>query len=81
MMISKRWQCLMVLQSLFLLAWVSVDLFVSKASSAELPTIEVGLPKGGMFGLGGAYVIDKGLDRKNGFIIKPPRLGSQGFSL
>lgn len=39
--------------------------------AAELPTIEVGLPEDGLFGLGGQYVIDKGLDRKNGFVMKP----------
>jgi len=40
-------------------------------SEENLPVVEVGLPRGGMFGLGGAYVIDKKLDRKNGFILKP----------
>lgn len=39
--------------------------------SAELPTIEVGLPSDGVFGLGGQYLLDKGLDRKHGFIVKP----------
>ena len=39
--------------------------------AAELPTIEVGLPEDGLFGLGGQYIIDKGLDRKNGFVMKP----------
>ncbi|MGH7826421.1 MAG: ABC transporter substrate-binding protein [Candidatus Binatia bacterium] len=39
--------------------------------AAELPSIEVGLPRGGLFGLGGQYIIDKGLDRKNGFVMKP----------
>ena len=38
--------------------------------AAELPTIEVGLPDDGLFGLGGHYLVDKGLDRKNGFIMK-----------
>ncbi|MBI3000544.1 MAG: ABC transporter substrate-binding protein [Deltaproteobacteria bacterium] len=38
--------------------------------AAELPTIEVGLPDDGVFGLGGHYLVDKGLDRKNGFIMK-----------
>lgn len=41
------------------------------AHSAELPTIEVGLPEDGLFGLGGRYLIDKGIDRKHGFIVKP----------
>ncbi len=39
--------------------------------AAELPTVEVGLPEDGVFGLGGQYILDKGLDRKNGFIMKP----------
>jgi hypothetical protein len=29
------------------------------ARAAELPTIEVGLPEEGLFGLGGQYLIDK----------------------
>ncbi len=44
---------------------------VAPARAAELPTVEVGLPGDGLFGLGGHYVLDKGLDRKNGFIMKP----------
>ncbi len=39
--------------------------------AAELPTIEVGLPEDGLFGLGGQYIVDKGLDRQNGFTMKP----------
>jgi ABC-type nitrate/sulfonate/bicarbonate transport system substrate-binding protein len=39
--------------------------------AAELPTIEVGLPQDGVFGLGGQYVVDKGIDRKHGFVMKP----------
>jgi ABC-type nitrate/sulfonate/bicarbonate transport system substrate-binding protein len=39
--------------------------------SAELPTIEIGLPEDGVFGLGGQYLIDKGIDRKHGFVMKP----------
>jgi len=38
--------------------------------SAELPTVEVGLPQDGVFGLGGQYIIDKGIDRKHGFAMK-----------
>lgn len=41
------------------------------ARAAELPTIEVGLPEDGLFGLGGQYLIDKTIDRKHGFIVKP----------
>jgi ABC-type nitrate/sulfonate/bicarbonate transport system substrate-binding protein len=39
--------------------------------AAELPSVEVGLPSGGLFGLGGRYILDKGLDRKSGFVLKP----------
>lgn len=42
-----------------------------EARAAELPTAEVGLPEDGVFGLGGQYIIDKGLDRKHGFVMKP----------
>ena len=44
---------------------------VSMLHAAELPTIEVGLPNDGLFGLGGQYILDKGLDKKNGFAMKP----------
>lgn len=40
-------------------------------ASADLPVIELGLPQDGMFGLGGQYILDKGLDRKHGFSMKP----------
>lgn len=58
------------------LAWITaISLlgFVSPSAlrAAELPTVEVGLPNDGVFGLGGHYIIDKKLDRKNGFILKP----------
>lgn len=39
--------------------------------AADLPTVEVGLPEDGVFGLGGQYIVDKQLDRKNGFVMKP----------
>jgi ABC-type nitrate/sulfonate/bicarbonate transport system substrate-binding protein len=42
-----------------------------QAPAAEPPAIEVGLPQDGLFGLGGRYIIDKGLDRKHGFVMKP----------
>jgi ABC-type nitrate/sulfonate/bicarbonate transport system substrate-binding protein len=42
-----------------------------ESRAAELPTVEVGLPEDGVFGLGGQYIIDKGLDRKHGFVMKP----------
>ena len=41
-----------------------------RSMSAELPTIEIGLPEDGVFGLGGQYLIDKGIDRKHGFVMK-----------
>jgi len=41
------------------------------ARSAELPTVEIGFPSDGVFGLGGQYLLDKGLDRKHGFVVKP----------
>jgi NitT/TauT family transport system substrate-binding protein len=44
---------------------------VHKSWSAELPTIEIGFPSDGVFGLGGQYLLDKGLDRKHGFVAKP----------
>jgi ABC-type nitrate/sulfonate/bicarbonate transport system substrate-binding protein len=40
-------------------------------AAAELPTVEVGLPEDGVFGLGGYYILDNKLDRKNGFVMKP----------
>jgi ABC-type nitrate/sulfonate/bicarbonate transport system substrate-binding protein len=39
--------------------------------AAEMPTVEIGLPEDGVFGLGGQYLLDKGLDRKHGFVMKP----------
>jgi len=44
---------------------------VKEIRAAELPTVEVGLPQDGLFGLGGQYILDKGLDRKHGFVMKP----------
>ncbi|MEK7879246.1 MAG: hypothetical protein AAB285_05240, partial [candidate division NC10 bacterium] len=43
----------------------------SRVRAAELPTVEVGLPQDGLFGLGGQYILDKGLDKQNGFTMKP----------
>jgi len=63
------------------LALIGLVVFGSSAfrlqvpSAAEFPTVEVGLPEDGVFGLGGQYIIDKGLDRKNGFTMKPRWLG------
>lgn len=41
-----------------------------ESRAAELPTIEIGLPEDGVFGLGGQYILDKGIDRKHGFVMK-----------
>jgi ABC-type nitrate/sulfonate/bicarbonate transport system substrate-binding protein len=43
----------------------------ANGQSKEPPTVEVGLPQDGLFGLGGQYILDKGLDRKHGFVMKP----------
>jgi ABC-type nitrate/sulfonate/bicarbonate transport system substrate-binding protein len=48
-----------------------LSMTVATVRAAELPTIEVGLPDDGLFGLGGQYILDKGLDKKNGFVMKP----------
>ena len=62
----QLWITVWMLVALPLASLVSVPV-----SAAELPSIEVGLPQNGLFGLGGQYIIDKKLDRKNGFIMKP----------
>jgi len=54
-----------------LLILMSPAVGVWSLQAAELPTVEVGLPQDGLFGLGGQYILDQGLDRKNGFIMKP----------
>jgi ABC-type nitrate/sulfonate/bicarbonate transport system substrate-binding protein len=55
--------------------WVAMFLFSPYSSidgwAVELPTIEIGLPEDGVFGLGGQYLIDKAIDRKHGFVMKP----------
>ncbi len=43
----------------------------ANAQTKALPAVEVGLPQDGLFGLGGQYILDKGLDRKHGFVMKP----------
>jgi len=54
-----------------LIASVLAFALVGVVYAAELPTIEVGLPEDGLFGLGGQYILDRGLDKKNGFVMKP----------
>jgi NitT/TauT family transport system substrate-binding protein len=57
---------------LFALAIAAFSAEACRAASApDLPTVEMGLPSDGVYGLGGQYILDKGLDRKNGFIITP----------
>jgi ABC-type nitrate/sulfonate/bicarbonate transport system substrate-binding protein len=48
----------------------AASMFTVIVNAAELPTVEVGLPDDGLFGLGGQYILDKGLDKKNGFVMK-----------
>ena len=59
---------LLIIMLLAILA--EAPLLGSGVVAAELPTLEVGFPQDGVFGLGGQYIIDKQLDRKNGFTIK-----------
>ncbi len=54
-----------------LAALVIIPVSSLRVAAAELPTVEVGLPQDGLFGLGGQYILDKGLDRKSGFVMKP----------
>ena len=67
---KKRIRCLLAPLIIFCAA-IGISLPGVQTRAAELPTIEVGLPEDGLFGLGGQYIIDKGLDRKNGFVMKP----------
>lgn len=59
-------------------AFVGISAFLAmlpistpRGQTAELPTVEIGLPQDGLVGLGGQYIIEKGLDRTHGFILKP----------
>ncbi len=54
-----------------IVAIIALTLPFEQIHAAELPTVEVGLPDDGLFGLGGQYILDKGLDKKNGFVMKP----------
>lgn len=56
---------------IFLVALAVRPLSIVPVRAAELPRVEMGLPNDGLFGLGGQYVLDKGLDRKNGFVMEP----------
>lgn len=67
----KMQNFLTLLIILMLAILAEVPLLASGVGAAELPTVEVGLSEDGVFGLGGQYIIDKELDRKNGFNMKP----------
>jgi ABC-type nitrate/sulfonate/bicarbonate transport system substrate-binding protein len=60
-------------RTLFILTLTALfaGLVAPEGRAAELPTVEIGLPSDGVFGLGGQYLLDKGLDRKHGFVVKP----------
>lgn len=66
----KAWVGAFAGMTLLLLSLL-LSLTVTQIRAAELPTIEIGLPDDGLFGLGGQYILDKGLDKKNGFVMKP----------
>jgi ABC-type nitrate/sulfonate/bicarbonate transport system substrate-binding protein len=61
-----RQNVIKLILALFVLLGLATKLY-----AAELPTVEIGLPDDGLFGLGGQYILDKGLDKKNGFVMKP----------
>src|SRR3989338_3701642 len=66
--VKRRWAAsvrLLTFCFAILVVVTSLALGVSRVAAAELPTVEVGLPQDGLFGLGGQYILDKGLDRKN----------------
>jgi ABC-type nitrate/sulfonate/bicarbonate transport system substrate-binding protein len=68
---SVRNNCRLLIFLLLLCVPTIISISSIRIQAAELPTIEVGLPEDGLFGLGGQYIVDKGLDRKNGFVMKP----------
>lgn len=53
------------------MAWTGISMGSAPLPAAEPPAIEIGLPNDGLFGLGGQYILDKGLDKKHGFTMKP----------
>ena len=64
----------MVIVEVFLLAFTVIAFSpgtLRAASAPDLPTVDMGLPNDGVYGLGGQYILDKDLDRKNGFITMP----------
>jgi ABC-type nitrate/sulfonate/bicarbonate transport system substrate-binding protein len=66
--VMKKFSLMILTNALAAMLGAAVTLEIR---AAELPTIEIGLAEDGLFGLGGQYLIDKGLDRKHGFVIKP----------
>jgi len=54
-----------------IVAFIATGAIRAVALAAEPAAVEVGLPEDGLFGLGGQYILDKALDRKNGFLMKP----------
>ena len=64
---SKLERAVFVALSIVVCVWG----WAGSVSAAELPALEVGFPEDGVFGLGGQYILDNQLDRKNGFAIKP----------
>ncbi|HEV8344869.1 MAG TPA: hypothetical protein VGR30_21110 [Candidatus Binatia bacterium] len=57
----------MICRPLILLLVLCVPTIISISSiriqAAELPTIEVGLPEDGLFGLGGQYIVKAWIER------------------
>ncbi|HLC25407.1 MAG TPA: PhnD/SsuA/transferrin family substrate-binding protein [bacterium] len=70
-MMRRHSSKILIIAAVVLMSLWGISASFPKVQAAELPTVEVGLPQDGLFGLGGQYILDKGLDRKNGFIMKP----------
>jgi ABC-type nitrate/sulfonate/bicarbonate transport system substrate-binding protein len=55
----------------FLAGVLLVALVASTGEAQQLPAFELGLPEDGITGLVGQYVIEKQIDKKHGFVLKP----------